>query len=142
MVKENNKMVLLFLIIAFVSVINIAGAYAWTGNNYYEHHESSPIGLYHYYTIQIQGSYNDGGYHYARGWVNVSGGEDGDVTISTSYALGPDDGTIRGRYNVQYKDYWDFSHGNDPVTDSGPLAEKVPHGSIYWPVSIDESQTK
>ena len=114
-------------------LISITSVHAWDGSiNYYDHSEPG-IGLYHYFTVQIQPSYNDSGYHYARGYWTVSGGADGSVTIDTGWGASASDSRILGTYNYQYRDYWDFSHGDEVVT-AYIHSVTVPHGAGYWPI--------
>lgn len=105
---------------------------AWTGpntNNFYE----TLGGFYYYFTMYIKPSYNDGGYHYARGWWHVSGGASGNRYFYTPAGTSASDSRLLGYTDQVYQDWWDFDHPNDPVnTNGGPQAAKIPHGASYW----------
>ena len=109
-------------------------AKGWTGPNWYKHWETpfDFFGLYHHGEMEIQPSYNDGGYHYARGSFTFDNGPDGKVVTYTDWGSGPNDNRIYNAYK-KYNDFWDFQPRPGVTFNYSSVKAKV--GSPYWPVS-------
>lgn len=104
---------------------------AWSGPNYFDHWESSPIGFYHYGDMQIQPSFLDNGYYYAQGSFTFYNGEPGTVTTYTPMGLSKNDSRYLTAY-LQYQDIWSLDQTLPKVTYTYS-AIKVPQNSDQWP---------
>lgn len=86
-------------------------------------------GLYSDGYVQIQPSYNDNGYHAARGYFVYRNGRDGEQWASTAYGQGPEDSAI---YKASMR-YWDIIAIGAPKVTFNYNFDWVPHGSPLWP---------
>ncbi|VYU69761.1 hypothetical protein [Clostridium tertium] len=130
MKRKINKIILTLGLTLGLSTIGNINVSAWTGNNTFRNWESSPIGLYHYGEVQVQPSYNDGGYHYAQGTMIFNNGAEGRVVVSTEMGTSKRDGRILYKYR-EYRDRW--TTANVPAVTFNITATKVPYGSNMWP---------
>lgn len=119
------------LCLLIVVVISSITAFA-SSPNYATSVEGPWPGLYYDGYIQIQPSYNDGGYHAARGYYVYRNGRDGEVWTYTEYGRNQEDSRI---YSASSR-YYDSLNPFAPEVTWNYNFEWVPHGSGIWPVSI------
>ncbi len=97
--------------------------------NYYSNTEE--FQLYYKGYIQVQGSYNDGGYNYISGYIRYSGGASGDTgrLYTQGTPTGPKDNAIYSRSHT----YRDTLNPWAPQTKFNYGFSKIPVGSA-WPL--------
>ena len=105
-------------------------ANAWTGNNYHSTTNFYIGGeLWRKGFVQIQPSTNDGGYHYAQGFIDYYSSYVGGGTVHT--ALGRSASDSR-KYTKSYS--LQVTNGDNTYTTSFSYrATKIADGSSYWP---------
>ena len=121
------------ILATIVSVFVLSGitSYAALSPNY---GTSSEILNYFYEGyVQCQPSYNENGQHAARGYFVYRNGAEGEKWWYTDYGMNINDTNI---YSVSgtYRDTLEF---DAPKVSFNYKFNYIPHGSIYWPVSIE-----
>lgn len=125
--KRISVLLITILILAFL-ILSIVHA---GGPNYATNSHPNPA--YYDGYIQIQSSYNDGGYYVAKGSFTYKNGLLGPKTYSTSWGTSMYDSTIRSRSAR----YYDSPDPFAPVTTFTPDFHKVPKHLAEqgnWPI--------
>ncbi len=123
------KVITAVFTVMMLAVLTIP-ANAWTGNNYYattNFYNGSD--LWRKGFVQIQPSTNDGGYHYAQGFIDYSSSHVGSGTVYTAVGKSASDSK---KYTKSYS--LQVTNGNITYSTSFSYrATKIAHGSSYWP---------
>lgn len=133
--KRLKKFLMNGISIVFITLIYMSFTAQAGGMNYATSKEVVWPGLYYEGYIQCQPSYNDNGYHAARGYYVYRNGADGDVWTYTSYGKNINDSKIYTASST-YRDIWSLDPTVPKVTFNYNF-DYVPHGSNIWPLSLN-----
>ena len=118
---------------AIFSMFNVTPS-AWTGPNWAKSFDADAIGLVLVGQVNVKPSYNDGGYHYAQGYMTFLNGEEGRVVKYTE--MGRNKYDSRNLFKeYRYKDIWNLE--DNPEMEWYYSSVKVPTGGAWWPISAN-----